>query len=96
MINIKENKPKKNKIAVFLAWTGLVIITIFLFAMAYGLINKDGKLIIVSIFALAFISILYWIGIGFYKRIVKRDEEQYKEETRKDMNDLARMNTKQI
>lgn len=97
MVNVKDNSiNEKKKMAASLAWIGLVIIIIIIAVMAYGMITQNGKLALAMIVALAFVSILYWIGISAYKRMQAKDEEIYKEQTRKDMINLASMNTKNM
>lgn len=97
MVNVKDNSiNEKKKMAASLAWIGLVIIIIIIAVMAYGMITQNGKLALAMIVALAFVSILYWIGISAYKKMQAKDEEIYKEQTRKDMINLASMNTKNM
>ncbi len=91
-----ENNNKKTIIAKVLAWLGLIIITVILCIMAYALIHSDGKLALSMIFVLAFVSILYWIGIKLYKDMIEYEKLKTKSEEQQKMNDIARMNTKNI
>ncbi len=97
MINIKDNTiNKKKKLAVALAWIGLVIIILIIAFMAYAMITQNGKLALAMIIALAFVSIIYWIGIRVYKSMMARDERIHKEQTKNDMINLANLKTKNI
>ena len=92
-----ETKNNKKQIIVkVLAWIGLIIITAILCVMAYAITRSDGKLILAMIVALAFVSILYWIGIKIYKDMVEFENLKYKKEEQKKMNDIARMDTRNI
>ena len=92
-----ENRDNKKQIVVkVIAWIGLIIITVILCVMAYGIIHSDGKLILAMIVALTFVSILYWIGIKLYKDMMEFEKLKYKQEEQQKMNDIARMNTKNI
>lgn len=92
-----DNRDNKKQIVVkVIAWIGLIIITVILCVMAYGIIHSDGKLILAMIVALAFVSILYWIGIKLYKDMMEFEKLKYKQEEQQKMNDIARMNTKNI
>lgn len=91
-----ENNNKKTIIAKVLAWLGLIIITIILCIMAYALIHSDDKLALSMIFVLAFVSILYWIGIKLYKDMIEFEKLKTKSEEQQKMNDIARINTKSI
>ena len=63
-----NNNNKNNKIIVkVLAWIGLVIITIFLFIIAYAMMTQNGKLALAFTIGLIFLSIVFWIGIKLYK-----------------------------
>ena len=91
-----ESKNKKQIIAKLLAWLGLVIIAVIICVIAYALIHADGKLALAMIFALAFVSIIYWIGIKLYKDLIKFDGIKNRKSEQKKMNDIASMNTKNI
>lgn len=92
-----ETKNNKKQIIVkVLAWIGLIIITAILCVMAYATTRSDGKLILAMIVALAFVSILYWIGIKIYKDMVEFENLKYKKEEQKKINDIARMDTRNI
>lgn len=91
-----ESKNKKQIIAKILAWIGLGIITILLCGIAYSLMHADGKLALAMIIALAFVSVIYWIGIKLYKDMMEFDRLKNRESEQKKMNDIARMNTKNI
>lgn len=92
-----ENNNNKIQIIVkVLAWLGLIIITAILCVMAYAITKSDGKLILAMIFTLAFISILYWIGIKIYKDMLEFDKLKNKKEEQKRMNDIARMDTRNL
>ncbi|MBO6119244.1 MAG: hypothetical protein J6P02_02125 [Lachnospiraceae bacterium] len=87
---------KKEIIARILAWIGLIIITIILCVLAYALINANGKLALSMIITLAFVSIIYWIGIKLYKDMKEFEKLKYKDEEQRMMNEIARTNTKNI
>ncbi len=87
---------KKEIIARILAWIGLIIITIILCVLAYALINANGKLALSMIITLAFVSIIYWIGIKLYKDMKEFEKLKYKDEEQRMMNEIARTNTKSI
>ena len=91
-----ESKNKKQILAKFLAWLGLIIIAVIICVIAYALIHADGKLALAMIFALAFVSIIYWIGIKLYKDMIEFDRLKNRESEQKKMNDIASMNTKNI
>lgn len=87
---------KKEIIARILAWIGLIIITIILCVLAYALINANGKLALSMIITLAFVSIIYWIGIKLYKDMKEFEKLKYRDEEQRMMNEIARTNTKNI
>lgn len=87
---------KKEIIARILAWIGLIIITIILCVLAYALIHANGKLALSMIITLAFVSIIYWIGIKLYKDMKEFEKLKYKDEEQRMMNEIARTNTKSI
>ena len=93
---MENNSIKKTKIAKVLAWLGLIIITVILCIMAYALMHSDGKLALTMIVVLAFVSILYWIGIKLYKDMMEYEKLKRKGEEQQEINDIARMNTKSI
>ena len=87
---------RKKKIARVLAFIGLIIITIFLCIIAYAMLTQNGRLALAMIIALVFVSVLFWIGIKVYKDMAEFENLKNKEERQKEMNDIARMNTKNI
>lgn len=93
---MENNSSKKEKIARVLAWLGLIIITVILCVMAYALMHSDGKLALAMIIVLAFVSILYWIGIKLYKNMIDSEKLKNRIEEQKKMNDIASMKTKNI
>lgn len=92
-----ENNNNKNKIlAKVLAWISLVIITIFLFIIAYALVTKNGRLALAFTVGLIFFSVVLWIGIKLYK-----DAEEYKnlkdrERETEEFINISHMNTKNL
>lgn len=91
-----NNKSTKVIIAKAIAWIGLIIITVILCVLAYALMHADGKLALAMIIALAFVSIIYWIGIKLYKDMMEFDKLKHKSEEQQKMNDIANMNTKSL
>lgn len=93
---MNNSLSKKQIIAKVLAWIGLIIITVLLCILAYALMHADGKLGLAMIIALAFVSIIYWIGIKLYKDMIEFDKLKHKNEEQQKMNDIANMNTKNL
>ena len=93
---METSKSKKEIIAKVLAWLGLIIITVILCVMAYALMHANGKLALSMIVVLAFVSIIYWIGIKLYKDMIDYEKLKTKSEEQQKMNDIARMSTKSI
>lgn len=88
-----ENK-NNNLLVKVLAWTGLIIIAIFIFALIYALFTKNGQLAFSMTFALIFISILFWIGIKIYKGLTEHSKQKYKEREREEFVNIANTNAK--
>lgn len=63
-----ENNNKKNIIAKIIAWTGLLTILALIIIMIIAMIIGNGKLAHTMIISIIYISILFWVGLGFYKR----------------------------
>lgn len=93
---MENNTSKKQIIAKVLAWMGLIIITGILCVMVYALTHENGKLALAMIITLAFVSIIYWIGIKLYKDMMEFERLKNRESEQRKMNDIARMNTKNI
>ncbi|MBO6134472.1 MAG: hypothetical protein J6O09_01675 [Lachnospiraceae bacterium] len=91
-----DNQNKNKILPKVLAWIGLVIITIFLFIIAYAMMTQNGRLALAFIIGLIFISIIYAIGIKLYKDAVEYRKLQNKEKEREDFINIASINTKSI
>lgn len=87
---------KKRKLALKVAWVGLVVILLIICVMIYALYIANGMLALAMIVALGVISVLFWIGIGFYKRMITKEEQIQNIKDKQTINDLARMNTKNL
>lgn len=88
-----ENQ-NKNIIVKALAWIGIIVIAAFIIALLYALFTKNGKLAFAMTFALIFISILFWAGIGTYKWIAKASTKNKDEEMKSDFMNIANTKTK--
>lgn len=91
-----DNQNKNKILPKVLAWIGLVIITIFLFIIAYAMMTQNGRLALAFIIGLIFLSIIYAIGIKLYKDAVEYRKLQNKEKEREDFINIASTNTKSI
>ncbi len=91
-----DNQNKNKILPKVLAWIGLVIITIFLFIIAYAMMTQNGRLALAFIIGLIFLSIIYAIGIKLYKDAVEYKKLQNKEKEREDFINIASINTKSI
>ena len=91
-----DNQNKNKILPKVLAWIGLVIITIFLFIIAYAMMTQNGRLALAFIIGLIFLSIIYAIGIKLYKDAVEYKKLQNKEKEREDFINIASTNTKLI
>lgn len=91
-----DNQNKNKILPKVLAWIGLVIITIFLFIIAYAMMTQNGRLALAFIIGLIFLSIIYAIGIKLYKDAVEYKKLQNKEKEREDFINIASTNTKSI
>ncbi len=87
---------KKRKLALKVACVGLVVILLIICVMIYALYIANGMLALAMIVALGVISVLFWIGIGFYKRMITKEEQIQNIKDKQTINDLARMNTKNL
>lgn len=87
---------KKRKLALKVAWVGLVVILLIICVMIYALYIANGMLALAMIVALGVVSVLFWIGIGFYKRMITKEEQIQNIKDKQTINDLARMNTKNL
>ncbi len=87
---------KKRKLALKVAWVGLVVILLIICVMIYALYIANGMLALAMIVALGVVSVLFWIGIGFYKRMINKEEQIQNIKDKQTINDLARMNTKNL
>ena len=91
-----DNKNIKKYIKNFFVWFGLIIITIVLCVIAYATFTQNGELAISMIYVLIMISVLYWLGIRFFKRQQFIEDYKHREEKQKEMNDIAHFRTKDV
>lgn len=78
------------------AWSGLLLIAALIVILVYALIFGNGMMALAAIVSIFILSIVYWIGICAYKRLttMKDLEEQVKEKEK--INELSKINTKNI
>ena len=88
---------KKGSLATkIFAWSGIILILIFIILILYSLITSNGMLALASIICLIILSLVYWLGILAYKRLTKMKglEDEMRENTKILTN--SNLNTKSI
>ena len=93
---MSDQRAKNSMAKRIFASSGLFLIVVLIIVIIYALITNNGNMAIAAIFSLILLSGVYWLGILVYKRLIRMKdlEDQVKEKEK--INELSKINTKNI